>query len=426
MDVNALIHRLENCPCGRAHTAPLRVVEVSHGAKARTAEILSKNNFPRNLLVVADKNTLRAADGILEILEKGGFAFRLHLYDNFREPLIEEANAIAKMAKEVEGILSIGTGSLNDVCRKAALDADRAFAIFATAPSMDGFASGTAPIIENGAKSTLPARQPSIVIADTEILAASPAVLKAAGFGDVIGKYIALADWRISTLLVGEYYCEQIANLVRDALERMVAMADRVTGNDEETAGFIMETLILTGIAMALAESSRPASGAEHQISHLWGMKQLDAGVLSDFHGKKVGVATAKLARVYHRVAELDAPNFVPDRTDMDAVYAAYGERFRDFITEMNRSPITERVTPEMLRDAWPQIQRIIKEEIPPVDELLAVMHRAGAATEYHEIGVDDTLAEIGLRYHSYMRSKVVLTRLLPMTDQDVMNLLQA
>lgn len=423
MNVTSLLASLQDCPCGRVHTTPLRTIEIAKGARLRTAEILSSCGFPRDILVVADENTLRAADGILDVLKSGGFSVKLRLYRDFREPTIEAVRDVVRDAESVSGILSVGTGSLNDICRKAALDADREFAIFATAPSMDGFASGTAPIIENGAKSTLPARQPSAIIADTEILAASPAVLKAAGFGDIIGKYIALADWRIAHLLVSEYYCDRIAELVREALRRMEAIADRVTETDEDTAAFIMETLILTGIAMQLAESSRPASGAEHQISHLWGMKQLDVGIQSDFHGKKVGVATVKLARAYRRIAEADRPLFRADSTDMDAVYAAYGERFRDFLTEMNKTPITEKVSPEALSLAWDEIRRIVKEEIPEESALLSLMRRAGAATEYKEIGIDPALAEIGLRYHSYMRSKVVLTRLLPMTDLDIVTL---
>ena len=423
MNLKQLLKDLENCPCGRAHTTPLRAVEISNTATEKTPSLLHTNGFPRELLVVADKNTLRASRDLLQLLRRDGFLVKLRLYDDFREPTIEEVTAVARDAAECGAILSVGTGSLNDICRKAALDADRELAIYATAPSMDGFASGTAPIIENGAKATLPARQPTVIIADTRVLAASPAVLKAAGFGDVIGKYIALADWRISNLLTGEYYCERIADLVRDALRRMTEIADRVTEEDEETAAFIMETLLLTGIAMKLTECSRPASGAEHQISHLWGMKQLDAGIRSDFHGKKVGVSTAKLVRVYHRVADGDTPAFTADRSSLESAHMAYGERFRSFLDEMNRTPIA--VTPELLAANWDKIRAIIKEEIPEEDKILDVMHRAGAATEYEEIGVDRDLAELGLRYHFYLRSKVVLTRLLMMTDLDVVELSQ-
>ena len=423
MDIRSIIKKLEGCPCGREHTVDIRAVEVGHGMKARCADILSENGFPKNILVVADNNTLSASEGILDILKNGGFSVKLKLYGNFREPLEIFVDEIMAECADVNGILSVGTGSLNDICRRAALLCDKDFAIFATAPSMDGFASGTAPIIVNGIKDTLPARQPSIIIGDTEILAAAPAHLKAAGFGDIIGKYIALVDWRVANLLVGEYYCDAIAELVREALRRMTAMADRVCAQDEETAGFIMETLIFTGIAMKLAECSRPASGAEHQISHFLGMKKLAEGKIADFHGKKVGVATAELCRIYNKIADMDNVSFCKDRTVLSEVYAAYGEQQRDFITKMNFPSICDKITTDKLSESFGKIQQIIREELPSTDKLMQVMKSAGAATEYHEIDVDGELACEALKYHSYMRCKVVLTRIMMMTNVDITEL---
>ena len=423
MDVQALLQSLSDCPCGRTHRIDMRAVEIGHGVKERAAEILKQNGFPTRLLVVADENTLSASEGILEILRKGGFCLREKIYPSFRVPLACYVNEIADLSYDADGILSIGSGSLNDICRRAAYLTQKEFAIFATAPSMDGFASGTSPIIVGGIKDTLPAKQPSIIMADTAILAAAPAELKAAGFGDILGKYVALVDWRVAHLLVGEYYCERIAALVRSALSRMTAMADRVGERDEETAGFIMETLILTGVAMHLAGCSRPASGAEHQISHFWGMKKLAEGKMADYHGKKVGVATLALTRVYQALAASPAPAFCEDRADLSAAIAAYGQEHTDFLTSMNCPPITADFDKAALAAAWEQIVGIIREELPPADTLCALMRQAGAATDFDEIDVDAPLAELGLRYHSFMRRKVVLTRLLYMTDADIVSL---
>jgi glycerol dehydrogenase-like iron-containing ADH family enzyme len=116
-----------------------------------------------------------------------------------RYAYMSTSKEIMEAAKDFDGILSIGTGSVNDVCRYAASQTNKAFAIFATAPSMDGFASDSAPLIENNFKVSYPCRQPSVVIADTDILASSPVELKAAGFGDIIAKYIGILDWKIPT-----------------------------------------------------------------------------------------------------------------------------------------------------------------------------------------------------------------------------------
>ncbi len=418
MDISAILKNLENCPCGRIHTVNIKAVEIGSGMLARTAEILRDADFPRRILAVADKNTLAASGNIIEILEKGGFSVKLKLYDDLRDPTVERVGEICDLCADVEGILSIGTGTLNDICRRAALLADREFAIFATAPSMDGFASGTAPIIENGFKYTMPARQPSVIIADTAILAAAPAHLKAAGFGDIIGKFTALVDWRVANLTVGEYYCENIANLVREALRRICSMAHRVSADDAETAGIIMEILVFTGLAMKLAEASRPASGAEHMISHMIGMRKLSEGRHADFHGKKVGVATVTLCDLYHK-ATATTPNFRPDRPDWERVYSAFGESIKENIIRENSPPITDRLDPADIASKWDEIGRIVREELPTQAELLNIMKAAGAATTYAEIDTDASLACDCITYHPYMRDKIVLSRILRMTDID-------
>ena len=419
MDINSIINKLQNCPCGRKHSVEIKSVEIGKNVLKNCPSILKNADFPNNILLVADKNTLAASDGIVENLLGNGFDVKLKLYDNLTVPTTAEVEDIVSLSTSVCGVLSVGTGSLNDVCRRACLLTDKQFAIFATAPSMDGFASGTAPIIVNGIKETLPARQPSVIMADTRILANCPVVLKAAGFGDIIGKFIALVDWRVANLLVGEYYCDNIAGLVREAVRRMTEMADKVCLPDEDTAAFIMETLILTGIAMRLAECSRPASGAEHQISHFVGMKQLADGKISDFHGKKVGVATLELVRIYNKLAEF-TPKFTPYRADIDLVIDAYGKRHAEFIIQANVPSIAQEVGVEKLKKYWKNIQSIIREELPTYTELLSIMQRACAATKFSDIGVDEHLRELSLKYHHFMRKKVVLTGILLLTNIDI------
>lgn len=417
MNIRAIVKNLENCPCGKKHTVNIKACEIGSGILEKTAELLKENEFPRKVFVVADRNTLAAADGILEILEQGGFSCHLKLYDDLRVADIKDAEEIIRECREYPAILSVGTGSLNDICRYAALHADKSFAIFATAPSMDGFSSGTAPITENNFKTTRPARQPEIILADTAILAASPAFLKAAGFGDMIAKYVALTDWRISHVLTGEYYCEKVASLTREALKRVVALADKVTAKDEETAGAIMEALVMTGLAMKLGDSVRPASGAEHIVSHFWEIKKLEQGQISDFHGKKVGVATLAIAGMYHDLIANSQMKFHPDAPDWEKIYNVYGSNFRSDVEKMNTPPVTEETSVEKLYANWETVRAIVKEELPTYEEILRWMEMAGAATTVEEIAVSYDLGVTGLQYHPYMRHRMTLARLIPMMD---------
>ena len=230
------------CDCGVTHETTIKDIQIGSGLVNSVGEILKKNGFPKNILLVADKNTLRAADGITESLD--GFSVSYKIYDDLRVAEIEHANEIGALIRGKDmTVLSVGTGSVNDPCRLACAVEDKKLCIFATAPSLDGFASYSSPIVASGFKSSYPAKSPEVIIGDTKILAAAPVYLKSAGFGDMVAKYIGLADWKISSLLTDEVYCEKVAKLTRDAVDKLMSMSDRVTQNDEETAGEIFKAL---------------------------------------------------------------------------------------------------------------------------------------------------------------------------------------
>lgn len=425
MNLTSLLESMQNCPCGRSHRFATKRIEIASGITARVGEMLCESEFPRRLLLVADRNTLSAAEGILPSLASHGFEIKQLIYDNLLYARVEGVREVEALAADVDGILSVGTGSLNDICRVAAFRMKKRFCIFATAPSMDGFASDTAPIIENHFKTSWQAEQPEIILADTAVLAKAPRVLKSSGFGDMIAKYIALVDWRIAHLLIGEYYCERIAAITEDAIRRITALADRITDEDEEVAGTMMEALVLTGLAMKLAGCSRPASGAEHVISHYWECHKVIRGIWPEFHGRKVGVATVLCCRMYHRFADrIMSLDVHADQTDWNAVYAHYDPKMQQGVDEMNRPTITDEVDIARLEACRAQIRDIIRSTLPQPQELIALMKAAGAATEAEEIHVSPAFLADGLRYHSYMRHRLLITRLLPMFGVDAPELL--
>lgn len=415
MDIKTLLTPVYDCPCGRVHTTDVKDIRIESGVLSKTADILKENDFGKKLLAVADKNTISAADGILDILADGGYDVKIKLYDDLRVADMTEVRVIEALCDNTDGVLSIGTGSLNDICRLASYRKDKPFAIFATAPSMDGFASDTAPITDNNFKMSYQARQPKVIIADTKILAAAPAYLKSAGFGDMIAKYIGLADWKITHLVTDEYYCDYVAGITQEAVERIVALADKITIPDEETAGAVMEALVFTGVAMKLAGCSRPASGAEHIVSHFWEVKKLENGILSDFHGKKCGVATILINRMYHEMAAHETVDAHYEHIDWNRVAEVYGPRLYEDVKKLNNPTITEGITPEKLNECWSEIRNIIYSTLPTEEELMRIMKLAGAATTIEEIAVSEELCELGLEYHPYMRHRLNLSRLRPM-----------
>ena len=425
MDLQKILNDLKNCPCGKEHTMATKVVEISSGATARVGQILTDANFPKKLLLVADENTLGVSAGLLESLNDAGFETKKIIYKNMMYAKIEQVNELKALCSDIDGIISVGTSSLNDICRVTAFDMKKRFCIFATAPSMDGFASDTAPIIENNFKNSWKAEQPEIIIADTKILAKAPVELKAAGFGDMVAKYIGILDWRVANLLIGEYYCDAVADITMQGVNKVMALADKVTLEDEAAAGSIMEGLVLSGIGMKLAMSSRPASGAEHVVSHFWECYKLARGIWPEFHGKKVGVASVLINRIYHnladRVEEIDP---IADPTDWDEVRAQFSPEQIPELMKLNTPTITDKIDPAHLKACWPEIRRMIKEVLPTDEQLMALMKAAGAVTEPEDVHVSPELVVTGLRYHAYMRYRVLITRLMPMLQLDIMDFL--
>ncbi len=420
MKLNELKTDLQNCKCGKEHTFDLETLEVYSGAIQDTAKILNRGGFPKKILAVFDENSYRVTDGVLDILKSGGFIVESKVYPSKRTADMEDVEEIQALIGDNEGVLSVGTGSINDICRLASFYENRPLAIFATAPSMDGFASDSAPITKNDFKISYLCRQPKIIIADTAILAKAPLELKAAGFGDMIAKCIAVADWRIATLTHGDYYCEKIADLVRKAFNGIVNLAPKVREESEEAAGAIMENLVLTGVAMQLAKCTRPASGTEHIISHFWECKKLARGKISDFHGKKVGVATLIVADIYHKLCKIDKVKASKEVVDFDELTSAYGEQLMPEVVNYNTpDTIANEVDLDLLEQKWEEIKRIIVEEIPPVEELKRLYALAGAVTSGKDIEVDDELFDLGIKYHPYMRKRITLMRLLPLLNID-------
>ena len=414
ISVEQFARQLQHCSCGHRHVGFSSAVIIGSGVLQNAGRILKHQGFPSALLLVCDQNTLAAAADLPQILAAEGFSCTVRCYDDLRVADLTEAERIAALCGDFGGVLSVGTGSLNDICRYGAAKRNKPFAIFATAPSMDGFASAHSPLTDRNFKQNYAAAPPDAILADTAVLAAAPAELKAAGFGDIMAKFIALADWQISSLLTGEEYCPSVAALTRSAAEEVAACAAGVPGRDEASAGAIMNALVLTGAAMTLAGTPRPASGAEHDLSHFWEIKALESGQIPEFHGKTVAVATALVNRVYHRLAE--AEQIFPQRETLDwnRLDAVYGPAFSPQVHKFQHPPVTDPISPALLSERWPQIREIIR-ALPSDADLTRWLMQAGAAISPEDISLSPEECLTGLRWHPYMRSRITLMRLFPM-----------
>jgi len=414
IDFKELIRSYENCDCGMEHRCKIDDIRVGSGLVHEVGNILKENNFPNRILLVADRDTLAAADGILESLKD--FQVTMHIYDELRVATMDDVRLVESYFDRVDGVIAVGTGSIHDPSRMACARADKPLCLFGTAPSMDGFASYSAPIVDNNFKTTHPAKCPEIIIADTKILAASPAELKSAGFGDMISKYIALIDWQVSHLLTGEHFCQRVADLTRAAADRIMELAAQVTLEDEEAAGAIFEALLMTGVAMSFTLTSRPGSGTEHIMAHYWECMELLEGKVPNFHGVDVGVATLMMLQYYNELAEHDTVKAHKEVNDWDDIYASYGALAQDVRRLNTPDTITAPIDPADIEAKWPQIVEIVR-GVPSYAQCLKAMQLAGCKLTTDEIGKSADFVKKSFKYHPYMRRRLSLRRVANMLE---------
>ena len=409
-----LIDSYQNCTCGMEHRCDIKDIRVGSGLVHHVGNILRENGFPEKILLVADKNTLKAAEGILDSLI--GFQVEQYIYDELRVATMDDVRLVESFFERVDGVLAVGTGSIHDPSRMACARQNKPLCLFATAPSMDGFASYNAPIVDGNFKTTHAAKCPEIVIADTRILANSPAELKSAGFGDMISKYIALIDWQVSHLLTGEHYCEKVAGLTRYATDRIMAMSDKITLSDEEAAGAVFESLLMTGIAMSFTLTSRPGSGTEHIMAHYWECLELLEGKTPNYHGEDVGVTTLIMLRYYNELAKKQTVRAHKEVTDWDEVYAVYGPLAGDVRRLNTPDTITDPIDPEDIERNWDKIVEIIQ-SVPSYETCLTAMKQAGCKTTIEEVGKSRAFVAQSFLYHPYMRRRLSLRRVANLID---------
>ena len=415
MDLVKLIKDFENCPCGHKHECNIRDIRVGSGIVSEVGEILKENCFPKRLLVVADKTTLEVSKGIIPALKD--FELTYLIYDDKRVAEMTDVYEVEKRLDEgADGVIAVGTGSLHDPCRLACARKDKPLCLFATAPSMDGFASYSSPIVDDGFKITYPAKSPEVIIADTKILAESPVALKSAGFGDMVAKYVALVDWQVSHLISGEYYCEKVAALTRFAADNVMAHADLVMKKDEESARLLFEGLLYTGVGMSFTKNSRPASGSEHMMAHYIECKELLEGKIPDYHGVDVGICTLIIMELYKSLLGVKKIKAHKEVNDFGKIAKVYGKLAEGMLKLNTPDTITDGIDPTAIEKNFDKIKQIIS-ETPSVEEIREKMIAAGCKTSFEETGKDMQLVSEALVYHPYMRRRLSLRRLLNMTD---------
>lgn len=391
-----------DCECGHHHAVQIRYVKTGRGVLDCVPEMIAALGAKKPF-VLCDNNTFAAAGRrVCEILFAAQIPHTLYVVPADK-PAPDEylvGNVLMRLDASCDLILGVGSGVINDTCKEIAFKTGRTNAIVGTAPSMDGFASATSSMELDHVKVSLNNQCPQGILLDAEVLAQAPMRMLWAGFGDMVAKYVAICEWRITNLVTGEYYCEAIAEMMRAALRKIMANVDKLVQRDPDAVLAVADGLVIAGLGMAYAGCSRPASGLEHYFSHMWEMMALERGLPYDLHGIQVGVGTVMSMRLYEFIraqkpdrARMLAHAAAFDRGNWEAqVHRVFGKAADEIIRVEDRvhknDPARLRRRIDAICTHWDEILRIIGEELPDYETLYAQMKATGMPTEPGDLDI--------------------------------------
>ncbi len=381
MDINSLLSEFK-CECGKTHFCDIKSVFISSNAINMIRSTVSSYS---HILLVADNNTYAVCgdkvknqienklDGLI-ILKRDGV-----LIPN--ETAVAEIESCIK--EETDLIIGIGSGVIQDLCKYVSFNAKLPYHIVATAPSMDGYASKGAAMIMNDMKITYNAHTPEVIYGDIDILANAPMQMIQAGYGDILGKFSCLNDWKLSHLVNDEYFCEKVYNLTYDMLMKTKDSGQKLQQRDKAVIQTLMEALIGVGIAMAYVGNSRPASGSEHHLSHFFEV----VGILNDEPYFPHGIDVAYSA-VYTQKLREDLLNNVVwenrilqnnhiDKQYENDIRSIYTKAASGIIELQNRLGFYKTNRLPVYKEKWNMIQNILR-DTPTTQELISYLESVG------------------------------------------------
>lgn len=412
------------CDCGRKHYAPLKTVKIGKDALLELPRIVKEQGF-MSLYLVSDQVTYEiAGKRCMDILAEASIKAKIVrcVHTDFDEATVGEL--LINMPADCDLVVAVGTGAINDMCRYFSFRTNRPFFTVATAAPMDGFASSLAVLNINHLKTSIEAKPPAAIIGDTEILKNAPYRMIAAGLGDLLGKFTCLCDWKLAKLINGEHYCPHIVELVENCVRQVLNDSDNIKRRDPEVLGNIMEGLVLTGVAISLYGSSRPASGCEHHMSHYWEMLFEQQGKRLVPHGIQVGVGTVlilKLVEALRRTtvdftAARDAVRSYDQAAWETHIRSAYGPAAPGVI-EMEKRAKKNEATARLARiDAmeshWLELISLL-ETLPSSETVMGLLRSLDSPCLPGEIDVDNNMLKNTFLYCKEVRARYTILQMI-------------
>lgn len=411
------------CSCGHTHSTGLEGCTVGAGVLSSLVDYVEKYGF-KKVYVACDEITYGiAGEKVMNILRDANIDAKAHVFTGGR--FIPNEESLGKLMidapRDLDLVVAVGTGSINDMCRFFSYQMNVPYAIVATAAPMDGFASSGAALMVDNIKQTIPAQTPLFIIGDTDILCGAPARMISAGLGDLLGKFTCLNDWRISKIINDEYYCDTVVNLVKDCIENVLKNADKAASRDPKVIGDIMEGLVLTGVAMSFVGNSRPAAGCEHHLNHYWEAIEIQNGQIPVLHGIEVGLAEVVILKMTEFLRE-SRPDFDAARAKakqydqaaweakMKEVYGTASDAIIELEHESKKNEPEGRLKRiDKIEENWDEIVKLMDDYMPTSDRMIEILKSLDAPYFPSQVGFSDEMLYNALVYGKENRARYTM-----------------
>ncbi len=396
----ALLGQRWHCTfCNRTHHVPTRWVQIGKGSLNQLCQHGKDFSPEGRCLLAADEITWEVAGkSIAQRLREDRLLVKeviipvaLHATDTAAQFLLQH------WAPESAVAIAVGSGSLNDVVKWVAAQQAIPYIAVPTAASMNGYTSPIAALLVQGFKRTLPCCPPVGVLTEPEVVASAPQAMTAAGYADLMSKWVADIDWQLSHFLWGEPYCPLPRQLLEPLDPWLQARLELLARNEPETVAGLLQALIISGMGMTIAGSSTPSSGGEHLISHWLEMKAYREGREPALHGLQVGIGTLVALALYEMLLETDPSDWhlpeemLPPAERVAEFEQRYGPMAHQVLTEFSAKWLTKEQANEKLRllaSCWEEWRERLERLRMPLPRYRDQLAKIGAATHPRDIGV--------------------------------------
>jgi glycerol-1-phosphate dehydrogenase [NAD(P)+] len=411
-----------------ARSANVAEIALGRGVLADAGRIYARHFASPACLFADDRGWAAAGPAVEAALNAAGIATHRHIIPATPrpKPTTDLADSFGAALHPNETPVAIGSGVMNDVVKYAAFQRGLPYLCVATAASMDGYTSAGAPLSEKGFKKTIACRPARVLVADLDVICAAPPEMTGWGYGDLAGKVPAGGDWMIADALGIEAIDDVAWSMVQGGLADWLANPERIAAADPAAIEGLFQGLTLVGLAMEAHGSSRPASGADHQIAHLWEMDDLQFGGQRVSHGACVAVGCVTVLRMFDWLLS-EPRRFYPDRPGATRAAKAAEIRARFGPGEVADRAIAEteakHVEGPALRDrlnrlntVWPDLALRLRARLMPAPAMARALATAGAPSDAADIGVSRDYLHATILKARFLRSRYTLLDLLDET----------